>query len=62
MRKLWVVYAYNGIDLVYLKIVKRKDTAKKALEECKEFFGEKCKIELGEFYTIDEYELLEANT
>jgi hypothetical protein len=60
MEKLWVVIARDGIEPVYLKMAKRKSTAKKYLEECKEFFGEECKLEQGEFYTIDEYERLES--
>jgi len=57
MRKLWVVFAkdYDGV-IVYLKVVKRKSTAKRYLKECQQFFGEKCQMKLGEFYTLDEAE------
>ncbi len=48
MEKLWVVVARDGIEPVYLKMAKRKSTAKKYLEECKEFFGENCVLEQGE--------------
>jgi len=56
MRKLWVVSAKDGIDIVYLKITKNKSTAKRYLEECKQFFGENCEMKIGEFYTLDEAE------
>jgi len=57
MRKLWVVFAkdYDGVT-IYLKVVKRKSTAKRYLKECQQFFGEKCQMKLGEFYTLDEAE------
>jgi len=47
MRKLWVVFAkdYDGV-IVYLKVVKRKSTAKRYLKECQQFFGEKCQMKL----------------
>jgi hypothetical protein len=53
--KLWVVFAkdYDGV-IIYLKVVKRKSTAKRYLKECQQFFGEKCQMKLGEFYTLDE--------
>jgi len=52
MRKLWVVSAkdLHG-DIVYLKITKRKSTAKRYLEECQQLFGN-CEMKLGEFYTL----------
>ena len=57
MEKLWVVFAkdYDGVT-IYLKVVKRKLTAKRYLKECQQFFGEKCQMKLGEFYTLDEAE------
>jgi len=57
MRKLWVVFAkdLNG-DIVYLKMAEKKYTAKRYLKECQEFFGEKCEMKIGEFYTLDEAE------
>ena len=57
MEKLWVVFAkdYDGVT-IYLKVVKRKSTAKRYLKECQQFFGEKCQMKLGEFYTLDEAE------
>jgi hypothetical protein len=59
MRKLWVVFAkdLDGV-IVYLKMAKRKSTAKKYLEECQQFFGKNCEMKMGEFYTLDEAELL----
>ena len=57
MRKLWVVSAKDlDGDIVYLKVTKNKYTAKRWLKECQELFGENCKMELGEFYTLDEAE------
>jgi hypothetical protein len=56
MRKLWVVSAKYDGDIVYLKVVERKSTAKRYLKECQQFFGEKCQMKLGEFYTLDEAE------
>jgi len=59
MRRLWVVFSKDSHgDIVYLKIVKRKSTAKRYLEECKQFFEANCQMELGEFYTLDEAEQL----
>jgi len=56
MRKLWVVSAKDlDGDVVYLKITKRKSTAKRYLEECQQLFGN-CEMKLGEFYTLDEAE------
>ena len=57
MEKLWVVFAkdYDRV-IIYLKVVKRKSTAKRYLKECQQFFGEKCQMKLGEFYTLDEAE------
>jgi hypothetical protein len=57
MRKLWIVFAkdYDGVT-IYLKVVERKSTAKRYLKECQQFFGEKCQMKLGEFYTLDEAE------
>ncbi|AZG03580.1 hypothetical protein [Sulfolobus spindle-shaped virus] len=56
MRKLWVVFAKDPYgDIVYLKITKKKSTAKKWLKECQQFF-ENCEMKLGEFYTLDEAE------
>jgi len=57
MEKLWVDFAkdYDGVT-IYLKVVKRKSTAKRYLKECQQFFGEKCQMKLGEFYTLDEAE------
>jgi len=57
MEKLWVVFAkdYDGVT-IYLKVVKRKSTAKRYLKECQQFFGEKCQMKLDEFYTLDEAE------
>jgi inorganic pyrophosphatase len=55
MKKLWVVSAKDDKDVVYLKITKYKSTAKRWLEECQQFF-ENCKMEEGEFYTLDEAE------
>jgi len=52
MRKLWVVFAKHGNDIVYLKIVGKRSTAKRYLKECQEFFGENCEIKIGEFYTF----------
>jgi len=56
MRKLWVVFAKDGKDIVYLKMSERKSTAKRYLKECQQFFGENCQMKLGEFYTLDEAE------
>jgi len=56
MRKLWVVFAKDSKDIVYLKIVERKSTAKRYMKECQQFFGENCQMKLGEFYTLDEAE------
>jgi len=56
MRKLWVVSAKDGNDIVYLKIVEKRSTAKRYLKECQEFFGENCEMKIGEFYTLDEAE------
>jgi len=52
-----VVFAkdHDG-DTIYLRVVKRKSTAKRYLKECQQFFGEKCQMKLGEFYTLDEAE------
>jgi len=59
MRKLWVVVARDSQgDIIYLKITERKKTAKRYLEECKEFFGKSCEIKMGEFYSLDEAETL----
>jgi len=57
MRKLWVIFAkdLHG-DIVYLKMAEKKSTAKRYLKECQEFFGEKCEMKIGEFYTLDEAE------
>ena len=56
MRKLWIVSANLHGDIVYLKITKRKSSAKRYLEECKQFFGENCEMKMGEFYTLAEAE------
>ncbi len=57
MKRMWVVFAKDSDgDLVYLKITKKKPTAKKYLEECQEFFGKNCEMKIGEFYTLDEAE------
>ena len=46
---------HDGV-IDYLKVVERKSTAKRYLKECQQFFGEKCQMKLGEFYTLDEAE------
>ena len=46
---------HDGV-IDYLKVVERKSTAKRYLKECRQFFGEKCQMKLGEFYTLDEAE------
>jgi hypothetical protein len=57
MDRMWVVFAKDSDGvLVYLKITKKKHTAKKYLEECQEFFGKNCEMKMGEFYTLDEAE------
>jgi len=57
MRKYWVVFAKDHDGVIdYLKVVERKSTAKRYLKECRQFFGEKCQMKLGEFYTLDEAE------
>jgi len=56
MRKLWVVFAKYDGDIVYLKVIEKKSTAKRYLRECRQFFGEKCQMKLEEFYTLDEAE------
>jgi len=55
MEKLWVVFAKDGKDIVYLKITKYKSTAKKWLKECQQFF-DNCEMKVGEFYTLEEAE------
>ena len=55
MRKLWVVSAKDGNDIVYLKITEKRSTAKRWLKECQELF-ENCEMKIGEFYTLDEAE------
>jgi len=57
MKRMWVVFAKDSDgDLVYLKITKKKPTAKRYLEECQQFFGKNCEMKIGEFYTLDEAE------
>jgi hypothetical protein len=54
---MWVVFAKDPDgDLIYLKMAKKKHTAKRYLEECKQFFGKNCEMKIGEFYTLDEAE------
>jgi len=55
MRKLWVVSAKDGNNIVYLKITEKRSTAKRWLKECQELF-ENCEMKIGEFYTLDEAE------
>jgi hypothetical protein len=57
MRKLWVISAKEGRDVVYLKVTEKESTAERYLEECRQFFND-CEMKMGEFYTLDEAERL----